>query len=69
MECRKTVVQFAHCEVSMKKIVFMLSTTILIGALFAGAQRPLQEITISYTTRTGQVWPRYIAQEGGYYEK
>jgi ABC-type nitrate/sulfonate/bicarbonate transport system substrate-binding protein len=33
------------------------------------AQQPLQQVTISYPTRTGQVWPLYIAKEGGYYEK
>lgn len=46
------------------KIVFALLTILLIGA-----QQPLQQITISYPTRTGQVWPLYIAKEGGYYEK
>src|SRR5579871_6684008 len=29
----------------------------------------LQKITINYPTRTGQVWPLYLAKEGGYYEK
>ncbi len=32
-------------------------------------QTGLEKITISYPTRTGQVWPLYIAKEGGYYEK
>ncbi len=40
----------------------------LIGAQSAWAQ-PLQKITINYPTRTGQVWPLYLAKEGGYYEK
>src|SRR5690242_4024742 len=29
----------------------------------------LQKITINYATRTAQVWPLYIAKEGGYYQK
>lgn len=40
--------------------------------LLAGCSTPpaeLEHITISYPTRTGQVWPLYIAKEGGYYEK
>jgi ABC-type nitrate/sulfonate/bicarbonate transport system substrate-binding protein len=28
-----------------------------------------EKITINYPTRTAQVWPMYIAKEGGYYEK
>jgi ABC-type nitrate/sulfonate/bicarbonate transport system substrate-binding protein len=35
---------------------------------FAQAQ-PLRKITLNYPTRTSQVWPMYIAREGGYYEK
>jgi ABC-type nitrate/sulfonate/bicarbonate transport system substrate-binding protein len=41
------------------------------GALLAAsasAQSP-QKITINYPTRTGQVWPLYLAKEGGYYQK
>jgi ABC-type nitrate/sulfonate/bicarbonate transport system substrate-binding protein len=37
------------------------------GALAQTA--PLQKVNINYPTRTGQVWPQYIAKEGGYYEK
>ena len=37
------------------------------GALAQGS--PLQKVNINYPTRTGQVWPQYIAKEGGYYEK
>jgi ABC-type nitrate/sulfonate/bicarbonate transport system substrate-binding protein len=37
-------------------------------AACASAQ-PLQKITINYPTRTGQVWPLYLAKEGGYYQK
>lgn len=29
----------------------------------------LQKITINYATRTAQVWPLYIAKDGGYYQK
>jgi ABC-type nitrate/sulfonate/bicarbonate transport system substrate-binding protein len=32
-------------------------------------QQPLTPITINYPTRTGQVWPLYVAKEGGYYAK
>ena len=35
----------------------------------AWAQPALQKITINYPTRTGQVWPLYLAKEGGYYQK
>ena len=39
-------------------------------ALSVAAQTPpLQKISINYPTRTGQVWPLYIAKEGGYYAK
>jgi len=41
---------------------------ILLAAHAASAQQ-LQKITINYATRTGQVWPLYIAKEGGYYQK
>ena len=40
----------------------------LILAQLAWPQQ-LQKITINYATRTGQVWPLYIAKEGGYYQK
>ena len=33
------------------------------------AQPPLQKVNINYPTRTGQVWPLYLAKEGGYYQK
>jgi ABC-type nitrate/sulfonate/bicarbonate transport system substrate-binding protein len=39
-------------------------------AMSALAQTPAQQkIVINYPTRTGQVWPLYIAKEGGYYQK
>jgi ABC-type nitrate/sulfonate/bicarbonate transport system substrate-binding protein len=31
--------------------------------------QPLQKVKINYPTRTGQVWPLYLAKEGGYYQK
>ncbi len=43
---------------------------LLVLATSALAQTPpLQKIAINYPTRTGQVWPLYIAKEGGYYQK
>ena len=50
----------------------LLATALLAAALLQGAcSKPteLQKITIIYPTRTGQVWPLYMAKEGGYYEK
>jgi ABC-type nitrate/sulfonate/bicarbonate transport system substrate-binding protein len=50
----------------------MLRRTLLFLAaiLIGNAQSPpLQKITINYPTRTGQVWPLYLAKEGGYYQK
>ena len=41
---------------------------ILLAGHAASAQQ-LQKITINYATRTAQVWPLYIAKEGGYYQK
>jgi ABC-type nitrate/sulfonate/bicarbonate transport system substrate-binding protein len=41
---------------------------LLSSALFAQGI-PLQKININYPTRTGQVWPLYIAKEGGYFQK
>jgi ABC-type nitrate/sulfonate/bicarbonate transport system substrate-binding protein len=40
----------------------------LLGAATLPAQ-PLEKIKINYPTRTGQVWPLYLAKEGGYYQK
>ena len=50
----------------------MYRRTFLAVAGVAGAARSqsaLQKITINYPTRTGQVWPLYLAKEGGYYQK
>ncbi|PWU00936.1 MAG: hypothetical protein C5B51_23895 [Terriglobia bacterium] len=45
----------------------------LLAALLAGPawgqSVPLQKITLNYPTRTAQVWPLYLAKEGGYYQK
>ena len=37
----------------------------------SGCSKPaeVQKATIIYPTRTGQVWPLYMAKEGGYYDK
>ena len=51
----------------MKRCVAFLFA-ILLAAQVVPAQQ-LQKITINYATRTGQVWPLYIAKEGGYYQK
>lgn len=45
------------------------TTLFLAAILLAHAAQPLQKITISYPTKTGQVWPLYLAKEGGYYQK
>jgi len=45
----------------------MLAAVVLQSACSKPAE--LQKITIIYPTRTGQVWPLYMAKEGGYYEK
>ncbi|HLK51644.1 MAG TPA: ABC transporter substrate-binding protein, partial [Bryobacteraceae bacterium] len=44
---------------------------ILLALALAASVLPqsLQKITINYPTRTGQVWPLYLAKEGGYYRK
>jgi ABC-type nitrate/sulfonate/bicarbonate transport system substrate-binding protein len=48
--------------------------TLLLAAILAAhaawAQpAQLQKVNINYPTRTGQVWPLYLAKEGGYYQK
>ena len=48
----------------MKRVLWI----VLLGAAALPAQ-PLQKIKINYPTRTGQVWPLYLAKEGGYYQK
>src|SRR5437762_7924918 len=34
-----------------------------------GQTTALQKIAINYPARTGQIWPLYLAKEGGYYQK
>ena len=48
----------------MKRVLWIA----LLSAAALPAQ-PLQKIKINYPTRTGQVWPLYLAKEGGYYQK
>ena len=44
--------------------------SLLLAATILSAQTPpLRKIVINYPTRTGQVWPLYIAKDGGYYSK
>jgi ABC-type nitrate/sulfonate/bicarbonate transport system substrate-binding protein len=53
-----------------KRVIVFLATMLaerFAAPLVANAQ--LQKITINYPTRTGQVWPLYLAKEGGYYQK
>jgi ABC-type nitrate/sulfonate/bicarbonate transport system substrate-binding protein len=49
----------------------MSRTLLLLTALLTPVlwSQPPQKITINYPTRTGQIWPLYLAKEGGYYQK
>src|SRR5579871_2446499 len=51
--------------------VCQMGRLILLALALAASVLPqsLQKITINYPTRTGQVWPLYLAKEGGYYRK
>ena len=51
----------------MRRINLLVALSLVMSA--AWAQPPLQKISINYPTRTGQVWPLYLAKEGGYYQK
>src|SRR6266849_4745549 len=42
---------------------------ILFAAILLAQAAWAQKITINYPTRTGQIWPLYLAKEGGYYQK
>jgi ABC-type nitrate/sulfonate/bicarbonate transport system substrate-binding protein len=42
---------------------------VLILAAGASGQTAPQKIVINYPTRSAQVWPLYIAKDGGYYQK
>src|SRR3984885_15786437 len=46
----------------------ILSFVVMAHAALAQSP-PLQKIVINYPTRTGQIWPLYLAKEGGYYQK
>jgi len=43
------------------------TTALLLTLAISGVAA--EKISINYPTRTGQVWPLYIAKEGGYYNK
>jgi ABC-type nitrate/sulfonate/bicarbonate transport system substrate-binding protein len=47
----------------------MRSIALFLATVLAANAQQLQKITINYATRTAQVWPLYIAKEGGYYQK
>jgi ABC-type nitrate/sulfonate/bicarbonate transport system substrate-binding protein len=49
--------------------IVLLLAALLAGNAAWGQSQPLQKIVINYPTRTGQIWPLYIAKEGGYYQK
>jgi len=51
------------------KAVAAAAILIAVCAIWVIPQQQLTPITINYPTRTGQVWPLYIAKEGGYYAK
>jgi ABC-type nitrate/sulfonate/bicarbonate transport system substrate-binding protein len=56
--------------ISRMKLAVVIGAIIFIAyGISAQPPQQLQQITISYPTRTGQVWPLYLAKEGGYYEK
>jgi ABC-type nitrate/sulfonate/bicarbonate transport system substrate-binding protein len=51
------------------KVVYTVAILIATSVTCVTAQQQLTPITINYPTRTGQVWPLYIAKEAGYYAK
>lgn len=50
-------------------VLFVIAIVFAISSVSTKPQQQLTPITINYPTRTGQVWPLYIAKEGGYYAK
>jgi len=52
----------------IQRFLFAIAMATTVVALARPPQQ-LQKITINYPTRTGQVWPLYLAKEGGYYQK
>ena len=53
----------------LKIRVALLALTAVAAYQTPAQTPPLQKIVINYPTRTGQIWPLYIAKEGGYYQK
>ena len=51
----------------MKRSALSAMLALLAVQVLYGQQ--LQKVKINYPTRTGQVWPLYLAKEGGYYQK
>jgi len=51
------------------KSIFIAAIVVAVSAALAAPQQQLTPLTINYPTRTGQVWPFYLAKEGGYYAK
>jgi ABC-type nitrate/sulfonate/bicarbonate transport system substrate-binding protein len=49
--------------------LFLAVLVVTASTLLPKPQQQLTPITINYPTRTGQVWPLYLAKEGGYYAK
>lgn len=54
---------------ALKLRIALLLALALAGSGIHAQAPPLQKIVINYPTRTGQIWPLYIAKEGGYYQK
>ena len=50
----------------LKKSTLLILACLALQAAWA---QPLKKVKINYPTRTGQVWPLYLAKEGGYYQK
>src|SRR5215475_13976139 len=53
----------------MKAFIVLTAIAVAVSTSMSVPQQQLTPITINYPTRTGQVWPLYIAKEGGYYAK
>src|SRR5579863_9898849 len=51
---------------TLKKSTLLILACLTLQAAWA---QPLKKVKINYPTRTGQVWPLYLAKEGGYYQK
>lgn len=50
-------------------VILAAAAFLLVACAATHQPAGLQKIVISYPTKTGQVWPLYMAKEGGYYEK